>query len=416
MGVDGNQEPQAEDLHLEDSMPSTFDVLGAKIHGEYGNVLEFQSIAENVQHKLRPDDVLIKVSFTDVNPVDLQKLRGNDNMVGRSVEHPPHVPGYGGSGTVVGVGSAIQQDTDTTAAADSWKGQRVCFLADPARMGSYATYVVVDVNCIAKIPPLSQPSRCYPNRDDDALSVLRDCASIPVAGLTAYESLAKCGLVMPFESAANTEIDDGACNFKRSSSSLLVVGASGGVGSWTITLARALNPRLEIIATASNQVQHEWCLSLGADRVIRHEEIASRLKGGRDGSVDAIVCLAEPTQELFGALSEVVKPYGTICLVVAGKSIASLNLGFFFFKCVDVKTETVFSSIRTKYRNIVPAKELAFIIGLLASGKIKAPLSPELENGNISESFRDALGNKGVLKALSEPTGRRGNFVMKIDW
>jgi hypothetical protein len=63
----------------------------------------------------------------------------------------------------------------------------------------------------------------------------------------------------------------------------------------------------------------------------------------------------------------------------------------------------------------VPAKELEFIIDLLASGKIKAPLSPELENGNISESFRDALGNNGVLKALSEPTGRHGNFVKKID-
>jgi NADPH:quinone reductase-like Zn-dependent oxidoreductase len=409
MGVDGKNEPQEdEDLQLKESMPSMFDVLGAKFHGEYINVLEFQSIAENVQHKLRPDDVLIKVSFTDVNPVYLQKLRGNDNMVGRSVEHPPHVPGYGGSGTVVGVGSAIQQDTDTTVAADSWKGQRVCFLADPARMGSYATYVVVDVNCVAKIPPLSQPSRCWPNRDDDSVSVLRDCASIPVAGLTAYESLAKCGLVVTSESAADTKNDDGA-------SSLLVVGASGGVGSWTITLARALNPRLEIIATASNHVQHEWCLSLGADRVIRHEDISSRLKGGREGSVNDIVCLAEPTQDLFGALSEVIKPYGTICLVVAGKSIGSLNLGFCFFKCVDIKTETVFSSIRTKYRNILPAKELASIIGLLASGKIKAPLSPELENGTISESFRDALGINGVLKALSEPTNRRGNFVMKID-
>jgi len=371
------------------SVLSTFDVLGANLHGEYSKVLEFQSLGNELL-RLRPDDVLVKVSFADVNPVDLQKLRGRDDMVGRPVDNPPHVPGYGGSGMVVGVGSAIQD----AGMADSWKGQPVCFLLDPTRLGSYATHVVVDVNCIAKIP--SCPS-----------SMLRDCACIPVAGLTAYESLAKCGLVMASDSA--NEIDDSVTR------SLLIVGASGGVGSWTITLARALNPRLEIIATASNQAQYDWCLSLGADRVIKHDEISSKLKGGREGSVDAIVCLAEPTEDLFGGLSDVIKSYGTICLVVAGKSIGSLNLGFCFFKCVDVKMETVFSSIRTKYKNIMPSKELGLIIGLLASGKIKAPLSPELENGNVSESFRKANGENGVLKALSEPTGRRGNFVMKID-
>ena len=368
----------------EDYVPSSLNVLGAKIHGQYSNVLEFQSLPGDESLKMQPNDLLVEVTFTDVNPVDLQKLRGRENMVGQPVANPPHVPGYGGSGKVVGVGSAIGD-------AASWKGQRVCFLADPSRMGSYATHVVVDVNCVAKIP-LSP--------DDGSSSVLRDCACIPVAGLTAYESLAKCGLVANSDSAK---------------SSLLVVGASGGVGSWIITLARALNPGLEVIATASNQDQHDWCVSLGADRVIKHDEITSKLECGREGSVDAIVCLAEPTKELFGALSDVIKSYGTICLVVAGKSIGSLNLGFCFFKCVDVKTETVFSSIRSKYRNIVPSTELDLIIELLTSGKIKAPLSPALKSGNVSESFRNALGEDGVLKALSEPIGRRGNFVMKID-
>lgn len=369
----------------EDHAPSALNVLGAKIHGGYSDVLEFQSLPGEESLKMQPNDLLVEVSFTDVNPVDLQKLRGRENMVGQPVANPPHVPGYGGSGKVVGVGSAIGDAT-------SWRGQSVCFLADPSRMGSYATHVVVDVNCVAKIP-LSPD-------DDDSSSVLRDCACIPVAGLTAYESLAKCGLVE---------------NGDSSKSSLLVVGASGGVGSWTITLARALNPGLEIIATASNQDQHDWCVSLGADRVIKHDEITSKLECGREGSVDAIVCLTEPTQDLFGALSDVIKPYGTICLVVAGKSIGSLNLGFCFFKCVDVKTETVFSSIRSKYTKIVPSRELAVIIDLLTSDKIKAPLSPALKNGNVSESFRNSLGEDGVLKALSEPTGRRGNFVMKID-
>lgn len=370
-------------METEGTMPSSFDVLGAKTHGLYSDVLEFQSLLGDKLPQMRPNDLLIEISFTDVNPVDLQKLRGRDNMLGQPVNNAPHVPGYGGSGKVVGVGSEISD-------AASWKGKRVCFLADPSRLGSYATHILVDVNCVAKI-----------SNSSDEESVLRDCACIPVAGLTAYESLAKCGLIA---NSSDSHIG-----------SLLVVGASGGVGSWTITLARALNPSLQIIASASNQDQHDWCISLGADRVIKHDEITSKLECGREGSVDAIICLTEPTQDLFGGLSDVVKPYGTICLVVAGKSIGSLNLGFCFFKCVNVKTETVFSSIRTKYRKIVPSNELGHIIDLLASGKIKAPLSPALEGGKISESFRKALGEDGVLKALSEPTGRRGNFIMKID-
>mmetsp|Transcript_20617 Transcript_20617/g.43703 ORF Transcript_20617/g.43703 Transcript_20617/m.43703 type:complete len:401 (-) Transcript_20617:123-1325(-) len=391
-------------LNMKYELPSTFRVLGAKIHGDYDSVLEFQSLEVNDGNtflQIRPADVLVKICFTDVNPVDLQKLRGRDNDVGRSTAYPPHVPGYGGSGVVVKVGSAVPN-------ADEWKGKSVCFLADPTRMGSYATYIVVDVNCVAKIPCDDGLIRLAPtsNANHESSSIMRCCASIPIAGLTAFESLAKCGLVNASESNQSD---------RSASGSLLIVGAAGGVGSWTIALAKALNPCLEIIATASTQAQHDWCTALGADIVIRHDAIGSRLEGGREGSVDTIVCLTEPTPDLFGTLSEVVKPYGSICLVSAGKSIGSLDLGFCFFKCVDVKTETVFSSIRTKYRNIVPAKELELIIDLIARGKIKAPLSPELENGNVSESIQNATDKNGVLEALSQPTGRRGNFVMKVD-
>ena len=404
---------------IEGDEKATVRVLGANIHGDYSDVLELRSLeiprVDELFRLLGANDVLIEVKFTDVNPVDLQKLRGREAMVGCPVQNPPHVPGYGGSGVVVKVGSEITNCSNNNNNNNSngirvKEGQPVCFLADPTRLGSYGTHVVVDANCVAKIPPAS-------GDDNVSLSLLRDCACIPVAGLTAYESLAKCGLVGGTRETKSSDSNqssngDGGTNISRR---LLVVGASGGVGSWTMALARALNPGLEIVATASTPAQQEWCLSLGADTAMKHDEILSRLGGGREGSVDAVVCLTEPTQELFGTLSEVIKPYGIICLVVAGTSIASLNLGFCFFKCADVKTQTVFSSIRSGYRKIVPAEELALIIDLLASGRLKAPLSPDLENGKTSESFRNALDENGVLNSLSELTGRRGNFVMKID-
>lgn len=364
------------------------DVLGAVRFGSFDDVLEIKHIPQ--LPKLNPKEVLIKVAYSDVNPVDLQKLKGKE---GQPVPNPPFVPGYGGSGIVQEVGSAAPQHLS---------GKQVCFLADPTLRGSYASHIVVDCRCIAEVPP---------NVD------LRDAASIPVAGLTAYECLVKLGL------ASDIRVQDGnieavglETNPKTektkvdATASLLVVGGSGGVGSWIIVLARTWHPHLKIIVTASPEAE-EWCKSLGATQVIRHDQITKVLSGGQEGSVSSIICLAEPTPTLFNALSEVIQPYGQICLVVSGKSIEGLNLGFCFYKCVNVLTETVFSSIRSKYQHIVPAEELKVILGLMANQTIKAPLSPDLEG--VSEKFRDAIRDKGVLKVLAGPH-RRGKLVMLI--
>ena len=350
------------------------EALGAAKHGGYDESLEFLRLP--LPTTVAPTDVLIEVAYTDTNPVDLQKLQGNKGS-GHPVASVPLIPGVGGSGTVVETGDLVPSE---------WKGQRVCFLADPTRPGSYATHIRVDHRCVALIP-----------RD----VTFRDAASLPVAGLTAYESLRKVGL---------------SCsdNAQAGGKSLLVIGGAGGVGSWTILLARAWHSSLKIVATASTKEQQDWCKGLGADEVIHHDELKQSLPGGADGSMDAIICLAEPTPALFGSCADVIRPYGCICLVVAGKSIQSLDVSFFFFKCATVTTETVFSSIRTKFQQIVPSEELAALLDMLADGKLRAPISPDLISGKVQESFKEALSKAGVLHAMTLTGGRRGKFVMKI--
>ena len=373
------------------------EALGAKRFGSFQDVLEFMQIPQ--LPKCEKNDVLVKVAYSDVNPVDMQKLCGGKSE-GQPVPNAPFIPGYGGSGVVQDVGVSSPQHL---------VGKEVCFLLDPDRNGSYASHVVVDARCVAEVPPNSVE--------------LRDAASIPVAGLTAYECLVKLGMAsevkvvdgkiksvgLGSESAASTR--NSVVMHAGHPPSLLVVGGSGGVGSWIITLARALHPGLKIIATASKN-SHEWCKSLGASQVIDHNEISSTLEGGRQGSVDKIICLTEPTPTLFKALTEVIKPYGKICLVVSGSSINSLDLSFCFFKCADVLTQTVFSSIRTNFDHIVPSQELDFILSLMANQTIRAPISPDIEG--VSEKFKDALKDNGVLKQLQGPH-RRGNFVLMLD-
>lgn len=179
-------------------------------------------------------------------------------------------------------------------------------------------------------------------------------------------------------------------------------------------LARAWHPKLKIVATSSMDMQQDWCRRLGADEVIKHDEIKSLPGGGQNGCVDAIICLTEPTPDLISACAEVIRPYGSMCLVVSGKSIVSLDMSFFFFKSASMHTQTVFSSIRTNLQHIIPAKELSVILELLNEGSVKASISPDLELGEVKESFKDALSETGVLHSLTKTSGRRGKYVMKV--
>lgn len=132
------------------------------------------------------------------------------------------------------------------------------------------------------------------------------------------------------------------------------------------------------------------------------------------GSVDYILCLTEPTPELFGALTEVIRPYGTICLVVAGESIKSLDLRFAFFKAATVTTETVFSSIRTNFESIRPSEEINDLLQHVAdSSSIRAPLSPQLSTLAGANDWKQCLQEGGILDKLASGHSI-GKLVMKI--
>jgi len=349
------------------------EALCAEKFGAHKDVLRFQNLVDTPKCST-PTDVVIKVAYSELNPVDLQKLRGSRQQAGQPVPNAPFIPGYGGSGIVEQVGEA---------APAFLKGKRVAFMADPSRPGSYATHMAVDHRLVAEIPGNVS---------------FRDAATVPLSGCTAYESLVKLGLGKDKGGGISEE------------DTLLVIGAAGGVGSWAMTLAKAWHPKLRIVATASSLNSQQWCNSLGAHEVVPHSGLLNVTTEPRKGNVSHILCLTEPTPSVFGEMEELIKPYGTICLVVAGSSIKSLDLGFCFFKAADIVLETVFSSIRTKFNPIVPSKEIADILEVLSSGS-KSPLSPQLEN--ISEDWKDAMQEKGLLDSLASGH-TRGKLVMKI--
>lgn len=335
-----------------------------------------------------PTDLLIRVEYSDLNPVDHHKLESKPDGTPTPSDRTPFVVGFGGSGVV----EAVSADADEVSA--SLLNERVCFLADPSRDGSYAEYVLCDRRLVAVIPKGVE---------------MHAAACVPVAGCTAFESLGKVGLPVQdadFASAAT------AVHRDSERRRLLIVGGAGGVGSWATQLARSSygSSDLEIVCTAGSQESRDWCGKMGADVIIGHDEIATKLGGGPKGSVDSIICLAEPTPDLFGALAEVLRPYGKICLVVAGGGIKSLDLSFVFFKCGTVCTETVFSSIRCGYR-LDQSEEIGAILRAMEKGAVTAPLAADWDEDR--SDWRQASEDGGYIDMVA--TGHtRGKLVMKI--
>lgn len=169
--------------------------------------------------------VLVRVHATSINPSD---------VISRQVRFPrfPRGTGMDFAGEVVETGPGIN---------DLAPGQRVWGylggLSGLRRTGGAADYVVVKRDRMAAAP---------------ATVDLVTAAALPTVGLTALQAL---------RDALRLEAG------RR----LLVIGASGGIGSVAIQLARAMGAHVTAVSSARNA---EFCRGLGADEVLDYNATA----------------------------------------------------------------------------------------------------------------------------------------------
>jgi NADPH:quinone reductase-like Zn-dependent oxidoreductase len=168
---------------------------------------------------IQPDEVLIRVHSAGVNPVDWKIREGFRKNETRKF---PFIPGWDVSGTVEETGILVSKYK---------KGDAVFARPDMSRDGAYAEFVAVPGFELAVVP-----SRIS----------MQEAAGVPLAAQTAW-----CGL---FEYGK-----------LRKDQTVLIHGASGGVGSFAVQLAKIAGAT--VIATTSygniNMIR-----SLGADKVI----------------------------------------------------------------------------------------------------------------------------------------------------
>lgn len=197
----------------------------------------------------RPDpvpgrsEVVISVAAAGVNRADLHQREGNYPPPSGA----PDWPGLEVSGTIVAAGDAV---------ADVKPGDRVCALLSG---GGYAELAAAPAGLVLPVPEVVD---------------LKDAAGLPEAMCTVWSTV--------FMSAD-----------LRSGETLLVHGGSGGIGTMSIQLARAIGCRVAV--TAGSDEKLEACRALGADILVNYRDqdfveivLAATEGRGADVILDAI--------------------------------------------------------------------------------------------------------------------------------
>lgn len=216
--------------------------MRAMVIREFGGPEVFEA-REVGEPEIRPDEVLVEVHATSINPVDIGVRKSGlwSGIV------PPAIIGYDASGVVTAVGDAVRDIT---------VGEEVFYTPEitASQPGTYAEYHAIPAALVAAKPVNLSHT---------------EAASIPLAGATAWEALVLKAKV-------------------RVGESVLIHGA-GGVGSLAIQIAKAAGAY--VIAVCSDYMV-DTARDLGADRVVdyKSEDFVDVVKKSTDNyGVDVVL-------------------------------------------------------------------------------------------------------------------------------
>ena len=269
-------------------------------------------------------DLLVEVKAVSVNPVDVKRRASSPSGT---------VLGYDAAGIVRAVGDAVELFA---------VGDEVYYAGAVNRPGSNAEYQLVDERIVGHKP--------------SSVS-FADAAALPLTTITAWEVL--------FDRFRLHELSAGT---------LLVVGASGGVGSMMLQLVDALLPGVTTIGTASRPEAVEWERSLGAAHTVDHhgDLVAQVLEITPDGvewifsshtrSLDDYATLLKP----FGQIAVIDDPK-TLDVVPLKSKSAALHWEFMFTRPVQHTPDM-----------IVQHELLDEVAGLVDAGRIVSTVTEKL--------------------------------------
>lgn len=199
---------------------------------KYGkaDVVRFADMPEPV---LQDDDVLVEIHAASINPLDLKIRSGEFKLL--LPYRLPLIMGNDCSGVVVRVGARVKRFK---------VGDEVYARPHQDRIGTFAERIAIKEDGLALKPK--------------TLS-MEEAASIPLVGLTAWQALVEKGQL-------------------KKGQKVLIHAGSGGVGTFSIQLAKHLGATVATTASAANA---DMLKKLGADIVIdyKKDDFATALQG-----------------------------------------------------------------------------------------------------------------------------------------
>lgn len=217
-----------------------------------------------------PHDVLIRIKAAGVNPVDW-KIR--EGFLREVLPHEfPIILGWDVAGVVEKVGLEV---TNHQAGDEVYAYGRLPVV----HHGSYAEYIALPADIVGKKPT--------------SLS-FEQAASIPLAALTAYQSLFDAGGL-------------------QRGQTVLIHAAAGGVGGFAVQLAKHCGAT--VLGTAS-PCNHDYLRGLGADRVIDYgtEDFRQVIREWSPSGMDLVLDFVGG--EVLEKSVEILNPTGCLVTIV----------------------------------------------------------------------------------------------------
>lgn len=264
---------------------------------EFGDIKNLV-LEDAPEPELADGEVLVKVAYAALNPADHYLVLGQYPRPGT----PPYSPGRDASGVVVRANGECAFK----------EGERVVLLgglSGISRSGSLAEYMAVPQEWLAPLP-----------RDWS----LQEGAAAPLVFETAWQALVDRGEVK----AGNT---------------VLITGASGGVGSAALLLAKGLG--VKVAAMSRSEEKRKVLKAFGADYIVDNgnPDWAKDLKKQLAGTaIDLVV--ENLGGDYLEASLKIVKPEGRVMVVGLLDGLeAKVTVGLLIHKCICIQGLSVSS-------------------------------------------------------------------------
>jgi NADPH:quinone reductase-like Zn-dependent oxidoreductase len=307
--------------------------MKAIIYTKYGSpdVLQYKKVEKPT---LRENEVLIKIHAASVNAADWHLLRADPFIVrifSGLIKPKYKILGADIAGQVEAIGKNVKQFQP---------GDKVFGCISESGWGGFAEYVCASENALVLKP---------------AGISFEEAAAVPLAAMTALQALRDKGQIQP-------------------SQKVLINGASGGVGTFAIQIAKSFGA--EVTGVCST-IKMEMVRSIGADHVIDY----TKEDFTKNGKLYDLIIAANgyhPISDYKKALSK------NGIYVMTGGSGAQMFQAMFMGPWISMTGSKKMYNILMKPNK----KDLVFIKELLEAGKVKPIIDKCFPLSEVANAIR----------------------------